>query len=170
MAKFVKEQETKGKLGKDKFFDEARMIQIQNAYSTKLRMYVALQSLFDADMNKEGVKSRTAHLKILASTPQMDAGDILAAFELYYVTSPKLIKQYPMVLKELYDADIVSEQHLLKHYEQDLSSEGFTEAKAAAKPFLDWLQTADDDSDDDDDDDDDDDEDEDKSDVDVDDI
>merc|ERR1711939_92974 len=171
LAKFVKEQETKGKLGKDKFFDEARMIQIQNAYSTKLRMYVALQSLFDADMNKEGAKSRIVHLKMLASTPQMDAGDILAAFELYYVTSPKLIKQYPMVLKELYDGDIVSEQQLLKHYEQDLSSEGFAEAKTAAKPFLDWLQTADDDSDDDsDDDDDDDDKDEDKSDVDVDDI
>merc|ERR1719238_1640112 len=168
LAKFVKEQETKGKLGKDKFFDEARMIQIQNAYSTKLRMYVALQSLFDADMNKEGAKSRIVHLKMLASTPQMDAGDILAAFELYYVTSPKLIKQYPMVLKELYDADIVSEQQLLKHYEQDLSSEGFSEAKAAAKPFLDWLQTADDDSDEDDDDDSD--EDDDKSDVDVDDI
>merc|ERR1711937_138989 len=47
LAKFVKEQEAKGKIGKDKFFDEARMIQIQNAYSTKLRMYVALQSLFD---------------------------------------------------------------------------------------------------------------------------
>merc|ERR1711937_444700 len=31
LAKFVKEQETKGKLGKDKFFDEARMIQIQDA-------------------------------------------------------------------------------------------------------------------------------------------
>merc|ERR1711937_520400 len=170
LAKFVKEQETKGKLGKDKFYDEARMIQVQQAYSTKLRMYVALQSLFDADMNKDGVKSRSAHLTILASTPQMDAGDILAAFELYYVTSPKLIKQYPMVLKELYDADIVSEQQLLKHYEQDLSSEGFSEAKAAAKPFLDWLQTADDsdDSDEDDDDDDDDDkDDEDKSDVDV---
>merc|ERR1719327_1932035 len=141
LAKFVKEQETKGKLGKDKFFDEARMIQIQNAYSTKLRMYVALQSLFDADMNKEGAKSRTAHLKILASTPQMDAGDILAAFELYYVTSPKLIKQYPNVLKELYDGDMLSEQQLLEHYGKDLSSEGFSEAKTAAKPFLDWLQT-----------------------------
>merc|ERR1711907_105692 len=168
LAKFVKEQETKGKLGKDKFFDEARMIQIQNAYSTKLRMYVALQSLFDADMNKEGIKSRLPHIKMLATTPKMDAGDILAAFELYYVTSPKLIKQYPMVLKELYDADIVLEQQLLKHYEQDLSSEGFSEAKAAAKPFLEWLRNADDDSDDDSDDDDDDDDD--KSDVDVDDI
>merc|ERR1719238_136411 len=167
LAKFVKEQETKGKLGKDKFFDEARMIQIQNAYSTKLRMYVALQSLFDADMNKEGAKSRIVHLKMLASTPQMDAGDILAAFELYYVTSPKLIKQYPMVLKELYDADIVSEQQLLKHYDQDLSSEGFADAKTAAKPFLEWLRNADDSDDDDSDDDDDDD---DKSDVDVDDI
>jgi len=118
LAKFVKEQETKGKLGKDKFYDEARMIQVQQAYSTKLRMYVALQSLFDADMNKDGVKSRLPHIKMLATTPKMDAGDILAAFELYYVTSPKLIKQYPMVLKELYDADIVSEQELLKHYEK----------------------------------------------------
>merc|ERR1712193_16710 len=95
LAKFVKEQETKGKLGKDKFFDEARMIQIQNAYSTKLRMYVALQSLFGEDMTKEGIKGRVPHLKMLASTPQMEASDILAAFELYYVTSPKLIKQYP---------------------------------------------------------------------------
>merc|ERR1712193_320291 len=90
LAKFVKEQETKGKLGKDKFFDEARMIQIQNAYSTKLRMYVALLSLFDADMNKDGVKSRLAHIKMLATTPQMKCGEILGAFELYYVTSPKL--------------------------------------------------------------------------------
>merc|ERR1711896_73982 len=81
LAKFVKEQETKGKLGKDKFFDEARMIQIQNAYSTKLRMYVALQSLFGEDMTKEGIKGRVPHLKMLASTPQMEAGDILAAFE-----------------------------------------------------------------------------------------
>merc|ERR1711907_889912 len=153
LAKFVKEQEGKGKLGKDKFFDEARMIQIQNAYSTKLRMYVALQSLFGDDMNKEGIKSRLPHLKALASTPQMSAGDILAAFELYYVTSPKLIKQYPMVLKEIYDADIVSEQQLLKHYDQDLSSEGFADAKTAAKPFLEWLRNADDDSDDDEDDD-----------------
>merc|ERR1719379_1610180 len=32
LAKFVKEQETKGKLGKDKFYDEARMIQVQQAY------------------------------------------------------------------------------------------------------------------------------------------
>merc|ERR1711937_69451 len=88
LAKFVKEQETKGKLGKDKFYDEARMIQVQQAYSTKLRMYVALQSLFDADMNKDGVKSRLPHIKMLATTPKMDAGDILAAFELYYVTSP----------------------------------------------------------------------------------
>merc|ERR1712224_881106 len=167
LAKFVKEQETKGKLGKDKFFDEARMIQIQNAYSTKLRMYVALQSLFDADMNKDGVKSRLPHIKMLATTPVMDAGDILGAFELYYVTSPKLIKQYPMVLKELYDGDILSEQNLLKYYENDSSSDGFTEAKTAAKPFLDWLQTADDDDSDDDDDDDDDDSDDD---VDVNDI
>merc|ERR1712124_71499 len=106
-------------------------------------MYVALQSLFGDDMTKEGIKSRTPHLKLLASTPQMDAGDIFAAFELYYVTSPKLIKQYPNVLKELYDADIVSEQQLLTHYEKDLSSDGFSAAKTAAKPFLEWLKTAD---------------------------
>merc|ERR1711988_568173 len=108
------------------------------------------------DMTKEGIKGRLPHLKMLASTPQMEASDVLAAFELYYVTSPKLIKQYPMVLKELYDADIVSEQQLLKHYEQDLSADGFSAAKTAAKPFLEWLATADDDEDDDDDDDDDD--------------
>merc|ERR1712224_668101 len=107
-------------------------------------------------MNKEGIKSRLPHLKQLASTPQMSAGDILAAFELYYVTSPKLIKQYPMVLKEIYDADIVSEQDLLGHYGQDLTSEGFSGAKTAGKPFLDWLATADDDDSEEDEDDDDD--------------
>merc|ERR1712139_633834 len=105
-------------------------------------------------MGKEGVKSRIAHLKNLAATPQMSPGDILAAFELYYATSAKMIKQYPMVLKELYDGDIVSEKQLLEHYDQDLSSDGFSEAKKAAKPFLDWLQEDEEDSDDDDDDDD----------------
>lgn len=76
----------------------------------------------------------------MVSTPQMAAAEIFYGFEAYYEEFPASRRVYPMVLKELYDADVVSEQGLLGHYTQDLPSPGFSEAKAAAKPFLAWLQ------------------------------
>jgi len=165
LAKFTKGEEAKGKMGVEKFFDEARMIQIQNAYSPKIRLYVALESFFGDAIAADNCKARVGFIRKLISTPQMPPADILYAFEVYYKQNPTSVKKYAMVLKELYDADLVKEEQLLAHYGTDRTTDGFEAAKAAAKPFLEWLQKDDEESDDDSDDGSDD-----GSDVDVDDI
>merc|ERR1719460_1543453 len=77
LRKLTQEAQEKGKpLGSEKFFDEARMIQIQNAYSPRLRMYVALEAFFGDDLLPAGVKEKRAHLKKLATTPAMPIEDI----------------------------------------------------------------------------------------------
>ena len=55
-----------------------------------------------------------------------------------------------MVLKALYDAELVSEGSLIKRYTATLDAEGFAEAKKRAKPFIEWLQTEDSDEESDD--------------------
>jgi len=163
VRKLIQEAEGKGKpMGAEKFFDEVRMIQIQNSFSAKLRLYVALEGVCGDNMLPDKVKAKMPYWKKLIATPPMAISDILYAFEVYYVENPKNRKQYPMVLKELYGADQLPEAELLKHYAKENDSDGFEDAKTAAKPFLDWLQQEDSESSEDDEDDD--------EDVDVDDI
>merc|ERR1711939_883397 len=133
-------QEAEGKpMGTEKFFDETRMIQIQNSFSYKLRLNVVLEGCFGEDLAPAKLKPKMPYIKKMVSTPPMAIKDILYAFEVYYVENPKNRKQYPMCLKELYEADLVQEADLQKHYSSSLDTEGFADAKAAAKPFLEWL-------------------------------
>merc|ERR1712124_187316 len=140
VRKLIQEAEGKGKpMGTEKFFDEVRMIQIQNSFSYKLRLYVVLEGCFGDDMVPKTLKAKMPYVKKMVSTPPMPKAYILYAFEVYYVENPKNRKQYPMCLKELYESDVLPEAQLQKHYGSSLDTEGFADAKAAAKPFLDWL-------------------------------
>jgi len=140
VRKLIQEAEGKGKpMGTEKFFDEVRMIQIQNSFSYKLRLYVVLEGCFGDDMLPKTLKAKMPYVKKMVSTPPMVTKDILHAFEVYYVENPKNRKQYPMCLKELYESDVLPEAALQKHYGSSLDTEGFADAKAAAKPFLEWL-------------------------------
>merc|ERR1712072_778435 len=133
VRKLIQEAEGKGKpMGTEKFFDEVRMIQIQNSFSYKLRLYVVLEGCFGDDMLPKTLKAKA---------------DIFYAFEAYYVENPKNRKQYPMCLKELYESDVLPEGDLQKHYASSLDTEGFEDAKTAAKPFLEWLAQEDSESD-----------------------
>merc|ERR1712159_298144 len=140
VRKLIQEAEGKGKpMGAEKFFDEVRMIQIQNSFSYKLRLYVVLEGCFGEDLAPAKLKPKMPYIKKMVSTPPMAIKDILYAFEVYYVENPKNRKQYPMCLKELYEADLVQEADLQKHYSSSVDTEGFEDAKTAAKPFLEWL-------------------------------
>merc|ERR1712110_1287267 len=67
------------------------------------------------------------------------------------------IKGYPMVLKALFDDDLVKEEELLEHYDsEDVDSKGFPDAKRQAAPFLEWLRNAEEEGDSDEEEDDDD--------------
>jgi len=140
------------------------MIQIQNAFSPRLRLYVVLEAVFGNAMKPDEVSSKSDYLKKLVSSPVMKVGDILYAFEVYYIVNPAAIGKYPMVLKELYESDLVGDKDLIQHYEQDsCDNPGFDacKKKVVDAKFLDWLKQDDEDSDSDSDD---------GSDVDVDDI
>jgi hypothetical protein len=148
VRKLIQEAEGKGKpMGTEKFFDEVRMIQIQNAFSYKLRLYAVLEGCFGDDMLPKTLKAKMPYVKKMVNTPPMPKADIFYAFEVYYVENPKNRKQYPMCLKELYESDVVQEADLQKQYTSDRDTEGFEEAKTAAKPFLEWLAQEDSESD-----------------------
>jgi len=130
------------------FFEEIRMQQLAKVFDHKLRLYIALGALFGDKMSGAGVtKSKKLVEKFIANA-SMPVEDTLWAFHLYIHINKECVKGFPMVLKALYDADMVKDKELLKYYEDGDSDEGpgFEVAKKAAAPFLRWLETPESDS------------------------
>merc|ERR1712078_943377 len=70
VRKLIQEAEGKGKpMGTEKFFDEVRMIQIQNSFSYKLRLYVVLEGCFGDDMVPKTLKAKMPYVKKMVRTP-----------------------------------------------------------------------------------------------------
>jgi len=122
------------------------MIQVQNAFSAKIRLYVVLESFFGKTIAADKFKAKLPHIKKMVTTPLMPPAELFFGFEVYYKQNPDSRKAYPNLLKELYDGEIVKEEVMTAHYAQDLDTDGFAECKAAATPFLEWLANADSDS------------------------
>jgi len=129
------------------FFEELRMQQIAKVFDNKVRFYVAIQALFGKTIPAKEITGKKKYLTKIIQNGNMSPEDILWGFEVYLVNNPATKKMYPVTLKGLYDAEIVTEEQFLKHYMGNLSTPGFATAKKAAKPFLDWLQEASEDSD-----------------------
>lgn len=58
-------------------------------------------------------------------------------------SNPIAVKEVPLVLKALYDADVLEEEHVVKWYEEGLN--GGNKSSLIwknAKPFVEWLQSA----------------------------
>ena len=51
-----------------RFFDEVRMIQIQNAFSYKLRLYAVLEGCFGDDMLPKTLKAKMPYVKPTPAT------------------------------------------------------------------------------------------------------
>merc|ERR1712224_25760 len=72
VRKLIQEAEGKGKpMGTEKFFDEVRMIQIQNSFSYKLRLYVVLEGCFGDDMLPKTLKVKMPYVKRMVRPPPM---------------------------------------------------------------------------------------------------
>ena len=127
------------KMDNDDFLTELRVSQISEGFDNKLRMYITLASLFGADMTDKALKERISCVERV--TKSMDVDDILYGFQLYFHVNESLGKKYAMVLKVLYDEDVVEEDDMLKYYDgEHLEEPGFDKAKEFAAPFLSWLR------------------------------
>lgn len=61
------------------------------------------------------------------------------------------LKKFPLVLKALYDEDVVEEEHIIQWFENSdsdmVDADAAKKSRAVSKPFIEWLQTADEESD-----------------------
>merc|ERR1719375_603699 len=133
-------EEKGSKLSVAEFYEELRMMQLAKDFDNKLRMYVGLQSLFGASMDGKKLTAKKAIIKELMSKGNMPATDVLWAFDVYLEANQEFkARTFAMVLKALYDEDLLEESDILSHYN---GGAGTDKAKKAAEPFLEWLQKA----------------------------
>merc|ERR1712139_489487 len=126
------------------FFEEIRMQQIAKVFDHKVRLYVGLEALFGDAMNAKQIIVKKAYINTLISNPALEPPDVLWAFSVYVEAHPEATKSFAMMLKALYDEDILEETPLIAYYGScEDEGPGFEVAKKAGAPFLHWLQTAD---------------------------
>ncbi|CAM9260260.1 unnamed protein product [Ectocarpus sp. 4 AP-2014] len=159
----------------ENIFEEIRTAQTFAAFPVHYRIHLFVAASFaTADkVTKDDIESRAAMFDMLKSRLD-DQRHIIGAFELLCQASavhrPNLMGFFPVILKHLYDSDIVEEEAMLMWAGEQGRSEEFTPPalsdeqvaalRAKATPFVTWLEEADEEDGDDADDDDEDDEDE----------
>ena len=140
--------------------DELRAIQTFNALSPADRIIIYIGTVFtEAAITENQVSKHKEILAALSPTP-LQQRHLIASMEWFCGTKyPKLLKFFPVILKHLYDEDLVDEEVLLEwasdYTRNDFSSEQslitletLEQLKAAARPFITWLQQAEEEGDD----------------------
>ncbi|CAM9394350.1 unnamed protein product [Choristocarpus tenellus] len=128
----------------------------------RIHLYVAAAFAESDKVTAADIESKTCIFSILKNRVE-DQRHIVGAFELLcQVQRPSLKGFFPVILKHLYDADIVEEEALLmwagegersEYTPASLSDKQVKELKEKAEPFITWLEEADEEEEDDDDDD-----------------
>lgn len=139
--------------------EELRSIQTFNALSPADRIIIFLGSVFtETSITDNTISHQKEILSALAPTP-IQQRHLISACEWFCGTKyPKLLKFFPVILKHIYDEELVEEDILLEWAadytrndftsEQSLiSMEVLEQLKAAARPFITWLQEAEEDDD-----------------------
>jgi len=135
-------QHAKAAFSDDQIFAELRKREIALQFDIPSRLFCGLSILFPNGLTAKNFPAKT--LKAIVPNKCLDTAGICEVFELYYAKNPTVsTKDYPMILKALYDQDVLSEGSLIRRYSSSLETEGFAEAKKRAKPFIEWLKTED---------------------------
>jgi translation initiation factor 5 len=138
-----------------------RSLQTGSSLMLKECAYIMIGAAFDQNVVKAGQVS--VYAKILRALVATDANKFMArhiigAVEDFFGSKyPSLAKAFPLVLKQLYDEDILEEEVILDWagqgvtYEfspQSMTGEQIKELRASAESFITWLKEADEDDDD----------------------
>ncbi|XVF81882.1 hypothetical protein PTKIN_Ptkin15bG0191500 [Pterospermum kingtungense] len=109
-------------------------------------MFALLEALFDG-IEKGFAKEVVKQKNYLASAVAQDEGSqllLLKAIGSFCAgASSSSLKEVALVLKALYDADVLEEEYILQWYEEGLKGEiKGSQIWKNAKPFIDWLRSA----------------------------
>jgi len=107
-------------------------------------MNALLEALFDG-VGKGFAKEVVKNKKYLAVAVPDEAAQILLvqAIEAFGgKCNPEALKEVPVVLKALYDGDILEEETIVDWYNAAVAAGKDSQVVKNAKPFVEWLQSA----------------------------
>lgn len=146
----------------DTILEELRQIQTMASLRPASRPIIYIGASFTADaLAANELESHIPILKALAPK-DIQQRHMIAAFEWFFgVRHPQLMRFFPVILKQLFDNDLVEEDVFLR-WGADLTRNEFSadhsmisldtleQLKVSAAPFLKWLEEAEEESDDED--------------------
>jgi len=114
------------------------------AFQNKSLIDVLFEALFDKNIRTK-IKSHTELLKQFVTDTETQI-EFLTCFEKLCLDEPSVIKVVPIILKELYEMDILDEDNIVSWYDTvsliEVDQKVANEVRKSAKPFVDWLKTA----------------------------
>lgn len=110
-------------------------------------LFEALFEGVEKGFDKEVVKKKNYLAAAFKENGDSGSGShavLLGAIELFCVkSSPQAMKEVALVLKALYDNDVLEEEYIIKWYQDGLSGKNKTsKIWKNAQPFIEWLQNA----------------------------
>mmetsp|Transcript_14923 Transcript_14923/g.18403 ORF Transcript_14923/g.18403 Transcript_14923/m.18403 type:complete len:419 (+) Transcript_14923:344-1600(+) len=150
----------------DELVSEVRAVQTFCALPRNERAFLLLAALYYEDTERLLSPPKSADKQVLiALLKECGANGLICGLEkIATVTNSLLAPKFPILLKFLYDADVLEEQQLLQWYKAEpnrdidlpeaVSDSDHSALLKATLPFIKWLEEADEEDDDDDDDDD----------------
>ncbi|PSR87846.1 Eukaryotic translation initiation factor 5 like [Actinidia chinensis var. chinensis] len=139
-------EEIKAKLMKGVATNQFQSVLGSLSGSAQEIMTALFEALFDG-VEKGFAKEVANKKRYLAAAAAVDEGSqllLLRAIETFCMKpSPGAVKEVALVLKALYDADVLEEEFIVQWYQEGLASGNKgSQIWKNAKPFIEWLQSA----------------------------
>ncbi|XP_052167439.1 eukaryotic translation initiation factor 5-like [Oryza glaberrima] len=135
---------------KDNLSKGANAVQLKGLMtSSALPPQDAMNSLFDAlfgGLGKGFAKEVVKKKKFLSAAVPDEASQMVLLQALVAFgakSSPEAVKEVPIVLKALYDGDVLDEEVITQWYNESVAGGKESQVVKNAKPFVEWLQSAD---------------------------
>jgi len=137
---------------------EVVRFQTISSLSIASRLDIFVRGVFDKDMRKQ-IPDRAEALNQLVSDADSQLR-LICVVEKLTVEHPSLVKPFPLILKALYDEDVLEEAQLLAwgtadairgpYSSKTLTNDQLEAMRTASRPFMDWLEQAEEDGSDED--------------------
>jgi len=123
---------------------ELTRLQKAEGFSNKTLIDILFEALFDKDIRTK-IKSYGELLKQFVTNTETQT-EFLACVEKLCLDEVSVVKVVPIILKELYEMDILDEDNIVSWYDTvsliEVDQKVANEVRKSAKPFVDWLKTA----------------------------